>query len=65
MWPRLIGGVVLVLVGALWIAQGVGAAKGSAMSGHPFYAFLGVAVVLVGVWLVVTGLRRRGSAGPA
>jgi hypothetical protein len=59
MWPRLIGGVVLVLVGALWIAQGLGAAKGSAMTGHPVYAVLGAAVVVVGGWLVSAGLRRR------
>ena len=35
MWPRVIGGVVLGLIGLLWIAQGLGAAKGSAMTGHP------------------------------
>ena len=57
-WPWIVGGVVLVLVGALWIAQGVGAAKGSPMTGHPFYSFLGAAVVAVGAWLIVTGVRR-------
>jgi hypothetical protein len=62
MWPRVIAGVVLCLVGALWIAQGVGAAKGSPMTGHPAYAFLGGAVIVGGVWLVVAG-ARRGSAG--
>ena len=59
MWPRVIGGAVLVLVGALWIAQGVGAAKGSPMTGHPFYSFLGAGVVVVGAWLIVSGVRRR------
>jgi hypothetical protein len=64
MWPRVIGGVVLVLVGALWIAQGLGAAKGSAMTGHPFYAVLGLVVAVVGVWLIRAGLARRGTPPP-
>jgi uncharacterized membrane protein HdeD (DUF308 family) len=59
MWPRLVGGVVACLVGALWIAQGLGAAKGSAMSGHPIYSVLGIAVVALGVWLIRSGLRHR------
>ena len=59
MWLRVIGGIVLGLIGILWIAQGLGAAKGSAMSGHPGYAVLGLVVVVVGAWLIRTGVRRR------
>ncbi len=62
MWPRVIGGVVLALIGILWIAQGLGAAKGSAMTGHPFYAVLGLIVLVLGAWLIRAGLQRRGSA---
>jgi hypothetical protein len=62
MWPRIIGAVVLILVGALWVAQGLGAAKGSAMTGHPFYAVLGVVVIAVGLWLGRSGLRHRHPA---
>ena len=65
MWPRIVAGVVLVLVGGLWFAQGIGAAEGSPMTGHPLYSFLGAAVLVVGVWLVVAGVRRRGQPGPA
>jgi hypothetical protein len=61
MWPRVIAGVVLCLVGGLWIAQGVGAAKGSPMTGHSGYAFLGAAVVAGGVGLLVWAARLRGS----
>ena len=64
MWPRAIAGVVLCLVGGLWIAQGVGAAKGSPMTGHSGYAVLGAVVVAVGVGLLVWAARLRGS-GPA
>ncbi len=59
MWPRLIGGVVFSLIGILWIAQGLGAAKGSAMTGHPFYAVLGLVVAVIGIWLIRAGLQRR------
>ena len=61
MWPRVIGGVVLVLVGVLWIAQGLGAAKGSAMTGHPVYAVAGLVVAAIGAWLIRAGLQRRGA----
>ena len=67
MWPRAIAGIVLVLVGALWIGQGVGAVHGSAMSGHHQYAGLGVVVVVLGIALLAwaAAVRRRGSAGSA
>jgi uncharacterized membrane protein len=63
MLPRVIGGVVLCLIGAVWIAQGLDVLKGSeVMSGHPFYAFLGLVAVVVGIWLVAAGAARRGRA---
>lgn len=58
MWSRIISGVVACLIGALWIAQGVGVAKGSPMTGHAVYAVLGAVVVAVGIWLVAAGVRR-------
>jgi hypothetical protein len=60
MWIRVVPGVVLCLVGLLWIAQGVGAAKGSMMSGHPVYAALGVIVLIGGVYLLYSAWRLRG-----
>jgi protein-S-isoprenylcysteine O-methyltransferase Ste14 len=52
-WSRGIVGVVLCLVGAVWVAQGTGAMHGSSMSGHGGYAVLGVIVIVVGFALVV------------
>ncbi len=63
MLPRVIAGVVLCLVGALWFAQGIGVAKGSPMTGHPIYSLLGSAVIVVGVLLIAAGLRRRRGPG--
>lgn len=59
MWvPRVIG-LVLIALGGVWIAQGVGALHGSVMTGRPGYTVLGVLLVLGGVALLVLGLRGR------
>ena len=51
-WLRLIGGLVLVLVGLLWIGQGLNIVKGSFMTGQAGYAIAGVVVALCGAWLL-------------
>ncbi|MFD4553824.1 hypothetical protein ACFWP5_05775 [Streptomyces sp. NPDC058469] len=56
---RGIGGIILVVLGAVWIAQGVGTMNGSAMSGHGQYAVLGVVVALIGLFLVVRAWQLR------
>jgi len=64
MWTRGIVGVVLCLVGALWIAQGTGAVHGSVMSGHAQWTVIGAALVVIGVALVGWAWRlRRGRPG--
>jgi hypothetical protein len=59
MLVRGIGGIVLLVLGAVWIAQGTGAMSGSAMSGHGQYAVLGVVVALIGLLLLVQAWRVR------
>jgi K+-transporting ATPase A subunit len=59
MLVRGIGGIILVVLGAVWIAQGTGAMSGSAMSGHGQYAVLGVVVALIGLFLLVQAWRVR------
>jgi hypothetical protein len=54
-------GVLLVLVGLLWMLQGLDVVGGSGMSGKTLWAIIGPIVALVGVGLVVTGIRRRNS----
>lgn len=51
-------GLVLVLVGLVWTAQGVGWLEGSPMTGETLWAVLGPLLVLAGVGLVVRGARR-------
>jgi hypothetical protein len=60
MLVRGIGGIILVLLGAVWVAQGTGSMSGSAMSGHGQYAVLGVVVALIGIFLLVQAWRVRG-----
>lgn len=54
-------GILLVLVGAVWTLQGLGYLPGSVMSGVTFWAVVGPVVALVGVFLAVRGLSRRGG----
>jgi hypothetical protein len=51
-WVRAVAGVILTLVGLLWILQGLNVIGGSGMSGHGQYAVLGMVVAVVGLWLV-------------
>ena len=55
MW--IVVGVLLILLGALWGLQGLGVVGGSAMSGTTLWAVVGPIVAVVGVVLLVTGLR--------
>lgn len=61
MLVRGVPGLVLVLLGAVWVLQGINVLHGSAMSGHSRYAALGVVALVLGVallaWAVV--VRRR------
>ncbi len=61
MWTRGTVGVVLCLVGAVWIGQGTNAIHGSGMSGHGQYAVLGGAVIAIGVALLGWAWRIRSS----
>jgi hypothetical protein len=51
-------GVILVLVGLLWIGQGFGLVKGSFMTGNTLWAWIGIAVALAGAVVAVLGIRR-------
>jgi hypothetical protein len=64
MWVRGVIGVVLVVIGGVWVAQGTGAMSGSStMSGHGQYALLGAVVILIGLALLGWAWRLRGRGG--
>ena len=53
-------GVLLILMGLVFIGQGLNLILGSpVMSGHPIYAALGLLCVLVGAWLFNGAARPR------
>lgn len=58
-----VGGVLLILVGALWTLQGVGVVGGSVMSGVTLWAIIGPIVAIAGIVLLVIA-RRWGAARP-
>ena len=53
----LVVGIVLALLGLLWILQGLDVVGGSGMSGHGIWAVIGVVVGAIGVLLLVRTLR--------
>ena len=56
--PLVLGGV-MVVVGLLWTLQGLGYVSGSPMTGVTFWAVVGPVVAVIGVALMVAGMRTR------
>ncbi|MGM1063029.1 hypothetical protein [Saccharothrix sp. Mg75] len=52
-------GVLLVLLGAVWTAQGLGYLEGSFMTGQELWTAIGLLCVVGGGALLVTGLRKE------
>ncbi len=52
-------GVVLMLLGGLWILQGVGILGGSVMTGQMFWANVGTILLIGGIVLCAVGVRRK------
>ena len=59
---RLLVALLLALVGLVWIGQGTNLIGGSAMSGSPFWAIVGV--VLLSLALVIVIRERRLAPHP-
>ena len=58
-WPFLVPGVLLALVGLVWTLQGLDVLRGSVMSGSSFWATIGPIVLLAGVVLIGIAIARR------
>ncbi len=58
---RLVVALILALVGLVWIGQGAGLIGGSVMTGSPFWAVVGVILVVLAVTIVLR--ERRPSLG--
>ena len=51
-------GVVVTLLGLLFTLQGLGVVGGSAMTGSTLWAVLGPIIAIVGIAVLVLGLRK-------
>ncbi len=61
--PLFLGALMLV-IGLVWVLQGVGLLEGSPMTGQQLWLVLGILSALIGAFLVYTGLRRSGRRPP-
>ena len=57
---RIVLGIVIALVGLVWLGQGLGLLPGTLMSGSAFWAAVGAALVIGGGLLLVVERRRPG-----
>lgn len=64
MWTRGVIGLLLLITGAVWLAQGTNLLHGSGMSGHGLYAVLGGALVVIGLILIAWAWRIRNRGAP-
>lgn len=55
--PSLVGAILVALVGLVWLGQGLGLIGGSVMSNDPKWAWIGGAMVLGAVAMVVRARR--------
>ncbi len=58
-WVLNVVAVILVLVGLVWILQGVNVLPGSFMSGNPLYTVLGLVLAVIGGVMLYFSNRRR------
>jgi len=61
-WVMVCVGAVLDLIGTVWILQGLNILPGSFMTGQPFWAGAGLVAVILGMTLLILGVRRRTRA---
>jgi hypothetical protein len=58
---RRVFGVLLLLLGLVWIGQGLGYIKGSFMTGEMLWFWAGLACAVVGAGLLALTLRSRAA----
>ncbi len=57
-------GVIALLTGAVWMGQGLNLIPGSVMTGDRTWLYIGALVGVVGIILLVLGIRRPKSGRP-
>ena len=62
-WVLLGIGIVLDVVGLIWVLQGVNILPGSFMTGDRFWAYAGGVLAIAGMVLVALAMRRKADYG--
>jgi hypothetical protein len=60
-WALMVSGVMLALLGTVWLLQGLNLLPGSFMTGQVFWAWAGLLALVVGLGLLFVGARRPGG----
>ena len=55
----IVAGVLCLLLGAVWILQGINILPGSFMTGQTKWAIYGCLLVIIGIGLLFSANRRR------
>lgn len=55
----IVAGIVITLIGLLWVSQGAGLMPGSAMTGQSFWLVIGLVLVVVGSAIAVLSWRQQ------
>ena len=58
----LIVGVLIDVVGAIWLLQGLNLLGGSPMSGEPFWAIMGGVLIVIGTLAVLAASRMKSQS---
>jgi hypothetical protein len=58
-WLKVVAGMLLALMGAVWALQGAGILGGSAMSNETHWLVIGLPLAALGLWLAWRGLQQR------
>jgi hypothetical protein len=51
--------ILMILMGSVWLLQGMNILGGSVMSGHPQWITNGAIVAILGLGLLIFGVTRR------
>ncbi len=55
-------GVIIILLGVVWVLQGAGVLAGSFMSNDPTWLWIGAVTSVVGLALLIVGIRLPGRS---
>jgi hypothetical protein len=58
-WVFIVVGIIMDLMGTVWLLQGLTLLPGTFMRGNPTWVVIGAIMDVIGIGLIVFGARRR------